>query len=81
MMASRGRGLQRCRGSGGGASVGRRRQCVLIGGALVAPSDALAVALAAARQWNYGGGIVGAVGRGSASVGWWWSKATIKWDR
>jgi len=81
MMAAQGRQVQHCRGSGGGASVGCRRQCILVGGASVAPSDALAVALAAAHQRNYGGGIVGAVGRGSTSVGWWWSKATIKRGR
>ena len=81
MMAVRGRRVQHCRGSGGGASVGCRRQCILVGGASVVTSDALVVALAAARQRNYGGGIVGAVGRVSASVGWWWSKATIKRGR
>ena len=81
MMAARGRGVQCCQGSSGGASVGRWRQCILVGGASVAPSDALAVALVAACQRNYGGSIVGAVGCGSASVGWWWSKATIKRGR
>ena len=33
---------------------------------------ALAAALAAARQRDYGGGAVGAVGGGSASLGWRW---------
>ena len=38
-------GVQRCRGSGGGASVGRRRQRIVVGGASAAPSDARAAAL------------------------------------
>jgi hypothetical protein len=38
-------GVQRCQGSGGGASVGRRRQRIIIGGVSVAPSNAWAAAL------------------------------------
>ena len=38
-------GVQRCLGSGGSTSVGRRRQCIVVGGALAAPSDARAAAL------------------------------------
>ena len=38
-------GVQRCRGSGGSASVGRRRQRTVVGGALAAPSDVRAAAL------------------------------------
>ena len=70
-------GVQRCRGSGGSASMGRRQQCINVGRASVAPSHALAAALAVARQWNYGGGIVGVVGGESVSVGWRWCKGTI----
>ena len=38
-------GVQRCRDSGGGASAGCRRQRIVVGGALAAPSDARAAAL------------------------------------
>ena len=38
-------GMQRCWGSGGGASVGRRRQRIVIGEALTEPSDARAATL------------------------------------
>jgi hypothetical protein len=38
-------GVQCCLGSGGGASVGRRRQRIVVGGALAAPSDARAATL------------------------------------
>jgi hypothetical protein len=43
----------------------------------VAPSHTLAAALVVARQRNYGGGVVGAMGSGSISVGRWWRKGTI----
>jgi len=71
-------GVQRCWGSSGGASVGPSQQLIIAGGASVAPSNTLAAVLAEAHQRNFGGGIVGAVGGGSLSVGWRWSKATIK---
>ena len=38
-------GVQRCLSSGGGASVGRRRQRIVVGVALAVPSDARAAAL------------------------------------
>ncbi len=50
-------GLQRYRGSSGSASVGRRRQFIIIGGAMVAPSNARAV----------GGGV-----GGSTLAELWW---------
>ena len=56
-------GVQRCRGGGGGASVGRRRRWRL------PTRRALAAALAAARQRDYGGGAVGAVVAGCSDVG------------
>jgi hypothetical protein len=67
------------RGYGGAAlaSVGRRQQRIVVGRALVAPSHTLAAALVVARQRNYGGGVVGAMGSGSISVGRWWRKGTI----
>ena len=70
-------GVQRCWGSNVGASMGHRRQRIVVGRASAAPSDALTVALAAAHQGNYGGGFVGAVGGGSTFVGWQWRNATI----
>ena len=68
------------RGYGGAAlaSVGRRRQRIVVGMASVVPSQALTAALAVARQRNYhGGGVVGAMGGGSISVGRRWRKGTI----
>ena len=38
---------------------------------------ALAVALAAARQQDYGGGTVGVVGGGSPSLGWRWQVSYV----
>ena len=71
-------GVQRCWGSGGGASMGPRQQLIIAGGASVAPSNMLAAVLAEAHQRNFVGGIVGAVGGGSPFMGWRWNKATIK---
>ena len=53
-------------GAGGGASslLGPRRR--------LPTRRALAAALAAAHQWDYGGGDVGAVDSGSTSLGWRW---------
>jgi hypothetical protein len=60
------------------ASVGRRQQRIVVGRASVAPSHALAAALAVACQRNYhGGGVVGAMGGGSISMGRRWRKGTI----
>lgn len=70
-------GLHHCRGSNGGASMGRMRQRIIVGGAYTAPSYVRVAALATSRQWNYGGGIVGVAGGGSASVGRRWRNATI----
>ena len=48
---------------------------------------ALAEVLAAARQQDYGGGTVGAVGSGSASLGWRWrgsyvgASAAAPWEQ
>jgi len=62
-------GVQHCwRGSGGSASVGHRRQHIFHGGAAAVPSNARAAALTAWKR-SYGGGIVGAAGGGSTSVG------------
>ena len=59
-------------GTGGGASsLEGRRRCLPTRGALAA-------ALAAARQRDYGGGAVGAVGGGSASLGWRWRLSYVE---
>ena len=75
-------GGRRLRDVGNGASaglwgcsvgiVGRRQQRIVIGRASAAPSHTLAAALVVAHQRNYGGGVVGAMGGGSISVGRWW---------
>ena len=48
---------------------GRRRHLLMRG--------ALAAALVAARQWDYVGGTFGAVGGGSASLGWQWQVSYV----
>ena len=63
-------GVQHCwRGSRGGASMGHRRQHIIHGGASAVPSNARAATLMTARKQSYGGGVVGAAGGSSASVG------------
>jgi hypothetical protein len=67
-------GVQHCQGGNGGASVGSRRQRIVVGGALAAPSDVRGIGcvLEAACQWEYGGGVFGVTGGGGASMGWQW---------
>jgi hypothetical protein len=61
-------GVQRCRGGSGGASVGRRRWLIFVGGASAAPSDTRGV----------GCGV-----SGSTSAGRWWRRCRGggRWQR
>jgi hypothetical protein len=67
-------GVHRCQGGSGGASVGTGGGTLLFEGhrQRLLTRGALAVALAAACQWDYGWGIFGVVGNGGSSVGRRW---------